>query len=108
MTPYYDFLYQTDLSDIYMDQYDPDLGPVAMTHKASTGTSESRLDKWFSSSTLTDYTWVTNTPPLPFQSDHYPIAITLHKTHLSDIQIGKMWRLSTSLFKQQIHLDKIK
>jgi hypothetical protein len=45
MTPYYDFLYQTDLSDTYMDQYDPDLGPVAMTHEASTGTSESRLDK---------------------------------------------------------------
>ena len=104
MRPYYNFLYSNDLVDSYLEQYDPSLGPVVMTHKSSKATSESRLDRWFHSTSLSDFAWIdlcthasTNVPPPPFQTDHYPIImieLTLHMPESNMIAHGKIWRLN--------------
>ena len=115
MDPYFKFLHTNDLVDTYAEQYDPSLGPVVMTHKSSKGTSESRLDKWFHSTPLADFAWIdpsthssTNAPPPPFQTDHYPIELTLHAPDPNKkTTYGKIWRLNTALYKQKIHIDHV-
>ena len=115
MQPYYNFLHSNDLVDTYLEQYDPSLGPVVMTHKSSKATSESRLDRWFHSTPLSDFAWIdlcthasTNVPPPPFQTDHYPIELTLHMPDKSKMMAhGKIWRLNTALYKQKSHIDHV-
>ena len=105
MESYFDFLTSNDLYDTYTQQYDPQFGPVNMTHRSTTGKTESRLDKWFNSNSMMEYAWIdfdttnsTDTRPLPFPSDHYPISITLHAVQMEDIKFPKLWRLNTSIF----------
>ena len=105
MESYFDFLASNDLYDTYTQQYDPQFGPVNMTHRSTTGKTESRLDKWFNSNSMMEYAWIdfdttnsTDTRPLPFPSDHYPISITLHAIQMEKIKFPKLWRLNTSIF----------
>ena len=81
-----------------------------MTHRASTGTSETRLDKWFHSSPLDEFAWIdhdslrsTDTQPIPIQSDHYPISMTLHSPNKAYHDFGKIWRLNTTIYTVQYY-----
>ena len=114
MDSYFDFLTSNDLYDTYTQQYDPQFGPVNMTHRSTTGKTESRLDKWFNSNSMMEYAWIdfdttnsTDTRPLPFPSDHYPISITLHAIQMDDIKFPKLWRLNTSIFLKPDILSQV-
>ena len=86
-----------------------------MTRKSSKATSESRLDRWFHSTPLSDFAWIdpcthasTNAPPPPFQTDHYPIELTQHMPEKNKTMAhGKIWRLNTALYKQKSHIDYV-
>ena len=73
------------------------------------------MDKFFHSTPLADFAWrdpsthsSKNAPPPPFQTDHYPIELTLHTPEPTEKVIyGKIWRLNTALYKQKILIDHV-
>ena len=112
MTEFNDnFVHKLHLIDTYMNSYDEESGPVAMTHKSSANTSYSRIDRIYHSGSLNDYTWIhhstnrsTDTNPLPFQTDHYPVSISLIDPNDLQVKQYKSWKLnvSTMLIKENL------
>ena len=91
MTEFNAFLYSHRLIDTYTNHLHDD-EPRAMTHMSAQKTSYSRLDRFYHSIELNDITWVdnytcrsTDTPPLDFLTDQYPITITLHNSDHQEI-----------------------
>ena len=115
MTPFNtNFIHKLDLMDTYMNSYDEQMGPVAMTYMSTKGTSYSRLDRIYNSSSLYEYAWVhhvsnrtTDVNPLTFQTDHYPVSISLIETSSFNIKQYKTWKLNVNTFLQPANLEHI-
>ena len=107
------FLYSHRLIDTYTNHLHDD-EPRAMTHMSAQKKSYSRLDRFYHSEELNDITWVdnytcrsTDTPPLEFLTDHYPITITLHNSDHQEIHQHKQWRLNMNEFNNPSNLHHI-
>ena len=108
------FIYKLELIDTYMNSYDETSGPVAMTHKSNSGSSFSRLDRTYHSLSLNDYAWVhhltcrtTDVGPLPFQTDHYPVSISLIDPDTQNVKQYKTWKINMSTFAKKENLEKV-
>ena len=117
-----DLLSDNDLSDTYLSLRDEFSGPMMMTNrtvsKANDGTEQvtyTRIDRAHHTPLLeghvlidTLHTKYTNTNPIPLDSTHSPIEVTLinpTKPHIR--QYHDIWRMNVSLVIQPKHKKRI-
>ena len=86
-----------------------------MTHMSNSKASYSRLDRIYNSQSLYQFAWVhhstnrsTDVQPLPFQTDHYPVSISLIDPASYDVQQYKTWKLNTHEFMKPNNIDKVR
>ena len=100
--------------DIYFNSYDEKTGPVAMTHMSTKGTSYNRIDRIYNSSSFYEYAWVhhvsnrtTDVNPLTFETDHYPVSISLIEISSYNTKQYKTLKLNVTTYLQPVNLEHV-